>query len=56
MGTGFLSRRQSGRGVALTSHIRLFPRLGMSGAVPLLSPYDFVARTRTNLPFTLIIL
>jgi hypothetical protein len=36
MGTGFLSRRKSGRGVALTIHPRLASRLGMSRAISLL--------------------
>ena len=35
----------------MTTHGHLVPRLRMSGAVPLLYPYDFMVWTGTNLPF-----
>lgn len=41
-GSGVLSR---GRGVNLTSHLKLVPRLSMSGAIPLLPLHAFVAWT-----------
>lgn len=36
--TGFLSGAYSGRGVKLTTHFRLMPRLRMSGTIPLAPP------------------
>lgn len=38
MGTNDLSRRFSYRGVMLITHFRAEPRLGMTGAIPLLPP------------------
>jgi hypothetical protein len=52
VGTGVLSRGYSGRGVKLTTHFYLIPRLRMSGAVPLLRLYTFMAWTGRTLPFT----
>ena len=49
MGTGFLPRGQSRRGGRLTTHIHLVPRLRMSGAVPLLPLYAFMAWTGKTL-------
>jgi hypothetical protein len=43
MGTGLLTRRYSSRGVMLTTHHLLEPRLSMSGATPLLPLYAFLA-------------
>ena len=37
--TGAISRGRRGRGVKLNAHLHLAPRLGMSGARTLLSPY-----------------
>jgi hypothetical protein len=39
------------RGVNLTAHLHLVPRLRMSGAVPLLTLCAFMAWTRKTLPF-----
>jgi hypothetical protein len=36
VGTGVILQRWNGRGVKLTNHVHLVPRLRMSGAVPLL--------------------
>ena len=43
MGSGVLSRGYSGRGVKLTTHLHLVPRLRMSGAIPLIPLYAFMA-------------
>jgi hypothetical protein len=43
MGTGCLSRAYSDRGVKLNTHLHLEPRLGMSGAVPLLPLHAIMA-------------
>ena len=55
MGTGITSawggRWQSGRAVMLTSHLRLVRRLRMSGVIPLLSLYAFMACKGTTLYF-----
>jgi hypothetical protein len=51
MGSGFLSRGQSGRGVALTNHPHVAPRLRKSRAIPLLPFWTFVACSRVK--FTL---
>jgi hypothetical protein len=40
----------SGERLRLTSHF-LMPRLGMSGVLPLLHPYNFLAFTGTTLIF-----
>jgi hypothetical protein len=40
-GAGVPSRRQSGRGVKLTTHLHLEPKLRMSGATPLVPLYAF---------------
>jgi hypothetical protein len=40
---------QNGRGVTLTTHLRLVPRLIKHGAIPLLPLYAFMAWTRTSL-------
>jgi hypothetical protein len=42
MGTGLLSQGKIGRGVALSIHPYLLPRLRMSGAIPLLSLWVFI--------------
>jgi hypothetical protein len=42
---GFSPRKPSSGGVNLTSHLYPVPRLRLSGAVPLLSLYDFIVRT-----------
>jgi hypothetical protein len=52
MGTVFLSRRYSGQGVKLTTHLHPVPRLGMSGAVGLLPPCD-LRREEGKLPFSI---
>jgi hypothetical protein len=44
------SRRQNSRSVILTTHLRLSPRLRMSGAIPLLSLHPFMTLTRTIIP------
>ena len=49
IGTVGLSRGQSGRGVKLTNDFYLAPRLRMSGSVPLLHHYAFMAWTGTAL-------
>ena len=36
VGTGVLLRVKGGRGLKLTTHLQFVPRLGMSGAMPLL--------------------
>ena len=55
MDTGvYLTRRHNSRGMTLTTY--LLPRLRMSGALPLLSPYAHMACTATSLPFTILIL
>jgi hypothetical protein len=38
----------------LTTHLHLVPRLRMSGAIPLLPLYDFMAWTETKFPYLLI--
>jgi hypothetical protein len=43
----------SGRGVKLITHLHLVPRLRMSGALPLLHLYVFVAWARTALLFAI---
>ena len=47
---GVLPRTQNGRSVILTVHLRLGPKLRMSGAIPLVPPplYVFIARTGTS--------
>jgi hypothetical protein len=45
-----------GRGAKLTSHLQLVLRLGMGGAVRLLSLYAFRLWTGTALPFIVIII
>jgi hypothetical protein len=45
-----------GRGAKLTTHLQLVLRLGMGGAVRLLSLYAFRAWTGTALPFIIIII
>jgi hypothetical protein len=47
---GVLSRGYNGRDVMLTSHFHLVQRLRISGAIPLLPLYAFMAWTRTTLP------
>ena len=44
-----LSREQSGRDVMLTAHLHLAPRLRVSGAIPLLPLYAFMALPGTAL-------
>jgi hypothetical protein len=46
----------SGRGVKLTNHLHLMPRLRMSGAIPLLVLYAFKACAEKTLPFLPVIL
>jgi hypothetical protein len=41
---------ESGWDVNLTTHLNLVPRLRMSGAIPLLPIYAFMACTRTTVP------
>ena len=48
VGIGVLTRVKR-PGLRLTTYLRLMPRLGMSGAVPLPSPFAFIAWTGTNL-------
>jgi hypothetical protein len=48
--TGVLSRKYSGQGMKLTSHLHLVPKLIMSAAVSVLPLYSFVAWGRKNLP------
>ena len=43
-----LSRKKSVRGVMLTTHFHLAPRLRMGGAIPLLPEYAFMAWTGTT--------
>ena len=50
IGTGGLARGQSGRGVRLTNDFHLAPKLRMSGVIPLLHHYAFMAGTVTTLP------
>jgi hypothetical protein len=45
MGTGIPSREQSGRSVTLTSHLYLVPKLRMSGGIPPIPLYVFMAWT-----------
>ena len=53
VGTRILAQGQGGRGVKLTTHLRLVPRLRMSGAMPLFPLHAFMARTEVILSFTL---
>jgi hypothetical protein len=46
--TGVLSWGYSGRGVKLTTHLHLVPRLRMVGAIPVLFVYVFLAWTGTR--------
>jgi len=46
MGTRVLLTRQSDRGVILTTHLYLVPRLRMSGVIPLVPLYAFMVLTR----------
>ena len=48
MDTGVLSRKKSGRGVKLTSHLLLVLRLGMSGAIHFIL-YVFTVQTGASL-------
>jgi hypothetical protein len=48
----FISRFSSGRGVKLTTHLRLVPRLRMSRAIPLLHLYVSMVRTGKFYIFT----
>jgi hypothetical protein len=48
----FLFHGSSARGVKLTTHFYLAPRLRMSGAIPLLLLYACAALAGTTLPFT----
>jgi len=43
---------KSGWRMTLNTHLHPTPRMRISGAIPLLPLYDFIDRTRTNLPFT----
>jgi hypothetical protein len=43
MDAGVLCREYSGRDVKLTTHLHLAPRLRISGVIPLLPLYAFVA-------------
>ena len=52
MGAGALSRGESSRGVKLTTHLYLVPRLRMRGAIPLLPQYAFIAWTGKTVLFT----
>jgi len=56
MGTGSLSRGQNGRGVALTIHIHLVPKLRKSRAIPLLHLWVFLAYSSLNFTFTFLLL
>jgi hypothetical protein len=47
MSIGFLSRNQTDRDIKLTTHLHLVPRLRISGAMPLLPLYTFMAWTET---------
>jgi len=49
MGTCLLSRGQNSRGVTMTTHLLLVPRLIKHGAIPLLPLYAFMAWTKTSL-------
>jgi hypothetical protein len=49
MGAVVLSRKQSGRGVELTTQLNLVPRLRMGGTTPPLPLYAFTAQTGTTL-------
>ena len=44
-GTIVLSRAYSGGGVKFITHLHLEPKLGMSGAIPLLPLYVFMVST-----------
>jgi len=46
-----MGARVHSRGVKLTTHLPLVPRLRMSGAVPLLLIYAFIAWTGKTIPF-----
>ena len=50
-GTGVNSREKSGRGVMTTTHLHLAPRMRMSGAIPVLQLYAFMACIKTTLTF-----
>lgn len=50
--TGILSSGYSGRGVKLINYLYLLQKLRISGAVPLLNLYAFLAWTRKNLAST----
>jgi hypothetical protein len=50
IGTRVPSQGQSGRGVKLTTYLHIVPRLRMTGAIPLLPLYAFMAWLRTTLP------
>jgi len=51
MGTGVLSWGRSGCGVKFTTNLHLVTGLSMSGAIPLLPLYTFMARAAKTLPF-----
>jgi len=53
MGIGLPPRGYGGRGMTLTTHLHLAPKLRMSGAMPLLPLYAFVTWTVNTLPFLL---
>ena len=46
-----MGTRVHGQDAKLTAHLHLVPRLKMSGAVPLLLIYAFIAWTGKTLPF-----
>ena len=53
IGTGFLSRRKSGRDMKLAPHSHIVTRLRMGGAIHLLPLYALIAWSGNSLPFHL---
>jgi len=48
----FFPRGSSGRGVKLSIHLKLVPKLRICGAIALLSLHSFMAQTGTSLPLS----
>jgi hypothetical protein len=53
MGTGVFTRGQGSRDVKLVTLLHIVPRLRMSGSIPFLSIYSFLACTGTTSPLRL---